>query len=76
VASYKASVWPLAASWEQKQNMGGYTCVLAWYRENDATQKTVTVSDQASPSGWPICMRVKSSEKAVERVFEELIYDP
>lgn len=52
---------------------GGYTGVLAWYREKDGTQKKVTLGDQANPKRLAhLYASKKSAEKAVEREFGRL----
>ncbi|HEY7775377.1 MAG TPA: hypothetical protein VIC02_02455, partial [Kineobactrum sp.] len=52
---------------------GGYTGVLAWYRDKDGAQRKITEGDQANPKRLTHLYASKSSaERAVEREFERL----
>lgn len=52
---------------------GGYTGVLAWYRDKDGAQKKVTLGDQANPKRLThLYATSKSAERAVQREFERL----
>ncbi|MGH1450233.1 MAG: phage late control D family protein [Pseudomonadaceae bacterium] len=56
---------------------GGYTGVLAWYRDKDGAQKKITQGDQANPKRLTHLYASKgSAERAVEREFERLEVGP
>lgn len=52
---------------------GGYTGVLAWYRDKSGAQKKITLGDQANPKRLThLYATKKSAERAVQREFERL----